>query len=173
MIRPIRISKFLSPRVTVGLVGTLAIAGTENSRGDFWAMVVVVADTDMTRVVVGGMAEEVGAQVLFFLRSASGLSLKFSGKSRPLIHYPIFIHRRLSCLSNWQPYTHACYEHIHVRHLLSFAFLDNGARNACWHFIASLLRTSLGPIPSNGARNAVLASPSKDTKERQPIGLYN
>jgi hypothetical protein len=44
---------------------------------------------------------------------------------------------------------------------------------ACWYFLASLLRTGLGPIPSNGARNAVLASPSKDTKERQPIGLYN
>jgi hypothetical protein len=43
----------------------------------------------------------------------------------------------------------------------------------CWYFLASLLRTGLGPIPSNGARNAVLASPSKDTKECQPIGLYN
>jgi hypothetical protein len=34
-----------------------------------------------------------------------------------------------------------------------------------WHFLASLLRIGLGPIPINGARNAVLASPSKDTKE--------
>jgi hypothetical protein len=42
---------------------------------------VVVADTDVTGVVVGGMAEEVGAQVIFFLRSASGLSTKFFGKS--------------------------------------------------------------------------------------------
>jgi hypothetical protein len=76
-------------------------------------------------------------------------------------------------MSKWLPYTQACYEHIHVRHLLSFAFLGDGARNACWHFLASLLRTGLGPIRSNDARNAVLASPNKDTKEHQPIGLYN
>jgi hypothetical protein len=49
----------------------------------------------------------------------------------------------------------------------------HGQAKHCWHFLASLLRTGLGPIPSNGARNAVLASPSKDTKECQPIGLYN
>jgi hypothetical protein len=57
-------------------------------------MVVVVANTDMSGAVVGGMVEEVGAQVLFFLRSASRLSMKFSGKSRPLIHYPVFIHNK-------------------------------------------------------------------------------
>jgi hypothetical protein len=54
-------------------------------------MVVVVADIDVSGAVVGGTTEEVGAQVLFFLRSASGLSTKFSGKLRPLIHYPVFI----------------------------------------------------------------------------------
>jgi hypothetical protein len=59
----------------------LATAGTENSQRDFWAMVVVVADTDVTGAIVGGMAEEVGAQVLFFLRSAFGLSTKFFSKS--------------------------------------------------------------------------------------------
>jgi hypothetical protein len=42
---------------------------------------------------------------------------------------------------------------------------------AHWHFLASLLRIGLGPIPSNGARNAMLASPSKDTMECQPIGI--
>jgi hypothetical protein len=57
-------------------------------------MVVVVADTDVSGAVVGGMAEEVGAQVLFFLRSASGLLTKFSSKSRPLIHCPVFIHNK-------------------------------------------------------------------------------
>jgi hypothetical protein len=56
-------------------------------------VVVVVADIDVSGAVVSGMAEEVGAQVLFFLRSASGLSTKFSSKSRPLIHCPIFIHK--------------------------------------------------------------------------------
>jgi hypothetical protein len=73
----------------------LATARIENSRRDFWAMVVVVvADTDMSGAVVGGMAEEVGAQVLFFLRSASRLLTKFFSKSRPLIHYPVFIHNK-------------------------------------------------------------------------------
>jgi hypothetical protein len=73
----------------------LATTRIENSRRDFWAMVVVVvADTDVSGAVVGGMTEEVGAQVLFFLRSAFGLSTKFSGKSGPLIHYPVFIHNK-------------------------------------------------------------------------------
>jgi hypothetical protein len=94
VIRPVWISKFLSPRLTVGLVSTLTTTGIENSRRDFWAMVVVVADIDVSGADVGGMAEEVGAQVLFFLRSASGLSTKFSGKSRQLIHYPVFIHNK-------------------------------------------------------------------------------
>jgi hypothetical protein len=43
-------------------------------------MVVVVADTDVSGAAVGGMAEEVGTQVFFFLRSASGLSTMFFGK---------------------------------------------------------------------------------------------
>jgi hypothetical protein len=153
-------------------------------------MVVVVANTDMSGVVVSGMAEEAGAQVLFFLRSASRLSTKFSGKLRPLLFSSTTRkHRRLSFMSKWLPYTHACYEHIHVRHLLSFVFpgngarnaywhflallrtglgpiLGNSARNACWHFFASLLRTVLGPIPSNSAKNVMLASTSNDTKER-------
>jgi hypothetical protein len=64
-------------------------------------MVVVAADTDVSGAVVGGMAEEVGAQDLFFLRSASGLSMKFSGKSRPLIHYPVFIHNKEENIENY------------------------------------------------------------------------
>jgi hypothetical protein len=76
-------------------------------------------------------------------------------------------------MTKWLPYTHACYEHIHVRHLLSFAYPGNGTRNARWHFLASLLRTDLGPIPSNNTRNVMLAFPGKDTKEHQLIGLYN
>jgi hypothetical protein len=71
----------MSQRLTVHPVGTLATAEIENSQRDFWAMVVVVADTNVSGAVVGGMAEEVEAQVFFFLRSASGLSMKFSGKS--------------------------------------------------------------------------------------------
>jgi hypothetical protein len=72
----------------------LATARIENSRRDFWVTVVVVADNDMSGAIVGGMAEEGGAQVLFFLRCAFRLSTKFSGKSRPLIHYPVLIHNK-------------------------------------------------------------------------------
>jgi hypothetical protein len=43
---------------------------------------------------VGDVAEEVEARVPFFLRSASGFGMKLSGKSNPLIHYPVFIHNR-------------------------------------------------------------------------------
>ena len=75
-------------------MGTLAIAGTENSRSDFWAMVVVVAGIDVSGSVVGGIVEEAEARVPFFLRNASGLGVKLSGKSNPLIHYPVFIHNK-------------------------------------------------------------------------------
>jgi hypothetical protein len=66
----------------------------ENSGSDFWAMIVVVAGTDVSGAFVGGTAAEVGARVLFFLRSASRSSIKFSSKSCPLIHYPVFIHNK-------------------------------------------------------------------------------
>jgi hypothetical protein len=71
------ISKFLSPMLTTGPVGTLAIVRTGNSRSDFWAIVVVVADTGVSSSVVDGVAEEVEARDPFFLRSASGLGMKF------------------------------------------------------------------------------------------------
>jgi hypothetical protein len=54
--------KVLALRLTAGPVGTLATARTENSQRDFWAMVVVVADTDVSGAVVVGMTEEVGAK---------------------------------------------------------------------------------------------------------------
>jgi hypothetical protein len=64
VISPVRSSKFLSPRLTADPVGTLATTRTENSRSDFWAMLMVVADTDMSGSVVGGVAEEVEARLL-------------------------------------------------------------------------------------------------------------
>jgi len=54
----------------------------------------MVVETDGAGVIgssVGGMAEEETTRVLFFLRSASGLLLKFADKLKPLIRYPIFI----------------------------------------------------------------------------------
>jgi len=69
----------------------------------------MVVETDVAGVIgstVDGVAEEEMARVLFFLRSASGLLLKFAGKLKPLIHYPIFIpikrgrkQQRLTCLN--------------------------------------------------------------------------
>jgi hypothetical protein len=83
----------------------------ENSRSDFWAIALVVAGTGMSGSVVGGVAEEAEAQDPFFLRSASGSGTKLSGKSKPLMHYPIFIHnrrkhRRLACMNKCLPYIH-------------------------------------------------------------------
>jgi hypothetical protein len=80
--------------LAAGLVGTLATAETENSHSDFWAMVVVVAGTDVSGSVVGGVTEEVEARVPFFLRSAFGSETKLFGKFNPLIHYHVFIHNR-------------------------------------------------------------------------------
>jgi len=69
----------------------------------------MVVETDGAGVIgstVGSMAEEETARVLFFLRSGSGLLLKFVGKLKPLIHYPIFIpiksgrkQQRFACLN--------------------------------------------------------------------------
>jgi hypothetical protein len=91
--------------LTASPVGTLAIAGTENLRSDFWAIVVVAAGTWVSSSVVGGVAEEVEARDPFFLRSASGSGINLSDKLKQLLHYPVFIHNRrkharLACKSN-------------------------------------------------------------------------
>jgi hypothetical protein len=65
-----------------------------NSQSDFWAIALVAADTGMSGLVVDGVAEEAEAQDPLFLRSASGSRTKLSGKSKPLMHYPIFTHNR-------------------------------------------------------------------------------
>jgi hypothetical protein len=84
----------------------------ENSQSDFWAIVLVAASIGMSGSVVSGVVEEVEAQDPFFLRSASGSKMKLFGKSKPLMHYPVFTHnrrkhRRLACMSKWLPYMHA------------------------------------------------------------------
>jgi hypothetical protein len=56
-------------------------------------MLMVVASTDVSGTVVGGVVEEVEAWVPFF-RSAFRSRMKFSGKLNPLIHYPVFIHNK-------------------------------------------------------------------------------
>jgi hypothetical protein len=61
VISPVLISKFLSPMLTADPVGTLAIAGIENSWSDFWAIVVVAASIGVSSSVVSGVVEEVEA----------------------------------------------------------------------------------------------------------------
>jgi hypothetical protein len=92
-------SKFLSPILIAGPVGTLAIA-------------LVAAGTGMSSSIIGGVVEEVEARFPFFLRGASGSGTKLSSKLKPLMHYFVFIHnrrkhRRLACMSKWLPYMHA------------------------------------------------------------------
>jgi hypothetical protein len=54
-----------------------------------------VADiAGVTGSSVGGVAEEETALERLFLRSDSGLSMKFSGRSKPGIHYLVFIHNK-------------------------------------------------------------------------------
>jgi hypothetical protein len=92
-----------------GPVGTLATTGTENLRSDFWAIATVVAGTGVSSSVVGGVAEEEEARDPFFLRSASGSGMKLSGKSKPLMHYPVFTHNRRISLYEQMATIHACY----------------------------------------------------------------
>ena len=66
-------SKFLLPLLIAGPTGTLAIAGTECSRSDFWAIAVVADGAGATGSFVGGVAEEEEVRDLFFLMSASEL----------------------------------------------------------------------------------------------------
>jgi hypothetical protein len=49
----------------------LAIAGTVNSRSDFWAIAIVVDGMGVTGSFVGGVAKEEAVRDWFFLRSAS------------------------------------------------------------------------------------------------------
>jgi len=67
-------------------------------------MVVVADDAGVTGSFVGGVEEEEAVRDLFFLRSTSGLSVYFFGKTKSVIHYPILIHNRrkqaeLACIN--------------------------------------------------------------------------
>jgi hypothetical protein len=88
--------------------GMLATARTENSRRVFSTMVFKV-DGAMSRGSVAARVMEGRMRRCWaFLRSDSGFSMKFVGKSKPLIHYPVFTHNRrkqaelaeLACISN-------------------------------------------------------------------------
>jgi hypothetical protein len=94
MINPMHSSKFLSPMLTAGLVGTLATTGMENSQSNFWAIAIVADGAEVTGSFVSGVAEEEAVCDRFFLSSASGFAVYLSGREKPVIHYPVFIHNR-------------------------------------------------------------------------------
>jgi len=73
VISPVLSSKFLSPTLMAGPVGTLVTAGTDYSRRVFWA-ISLVADGAAATVLLDGEAEE-EVHDLFFLRSASGFRM--------------------------------------------------------------------------------------------------
>jgi len=55
-------------------------------------MTIEVDGVEVTGSSVGEVAEEeTNFFLFFFLRRPSGLSVKFSGRSKPLIHYHVFV----------------------------------------------------------------------------------
>ena len=85
MISPVLSSKFSVSVLT---------AGTEYSWSDSLAITVVADGVGVTGSFVDGVEEEEVARDRFYLRSDSGSSMKLYDKSKPGIHYPIFIHNR-------------------------------------------------------------------------------
>jgi hypothetical protein len=76
-------------------------------------MVIVANGTGVNDSAAGGVAEEEEVRDLFFFRSASGLSRKLFGKSKPLTHYPVFIPQKrgrkqaeLACINYGYRYMH-------------------------------------------------------------------
>jgi hypothetical protein len=70
-------------------------------------------------------------------------SVKFGGKSKPVIHY---LSSSLIDKEDNQGYpilsnVHSCYDYKHMQSvdMLTLAFPGNGSRNACWYFLTSML----------------------------------
>jgi hypothetical protein len=77
-------------------------------------MTIVADGAEVTGLTTGGVAEEEEVRDLFFFRSAYRLSRKLFDRSKPLIHYPVFIppkrgrkQAELACIKLWLP-LHAC-----------------------------------------------------------------
>ena len=140
------ISKFTSPTSTLGPVATLAAEGTEKSRRVFSAMSSVIDGA----WEVGSLVDcEIGGGTTrgrTLLTSFSGFSTKFVGKEKPDIHYPVFIQsgenkkiNTLACISSsYLLLILPCLCTL-VNNFTPSAIPGNGARNACWHFLASPL----------------------------------
>ena len=145
-------SKFMSPTSMLGPVATLVAEGTEKSRRVFSAMGSVIVDgawkagSLVDNESLGGMTR--GRTLL---TSFSGFSTKFVGKEKPDIHYPIFIQSGENKKINTLAYISSSYLLLIlpclctlVNNFTPSSIPGNGARNACWRFLAS----SLGVVSS-------------------------
>ena len=127
-------SKFMSPTSTLGPVATLAAEGTVID-GAWEASSLVDCE-------IGGGT----TRGRTLLTSFSGFSTKFVGKEKPDRHYPIFIQlgenkkiNTLACISSsYLLLILPCLCTL-VNIFTHSVFPDNGARNACWNFLASPL----------------------------------
>ena len=104
------------------------------------ADVALMTDSDAENVWWGGTTR--GRTLL---KSDSGFYMKFCGRSKPVIHYPIFITTKektsqVGLFSKWIshfPFVHA------LPTQLTYAHPGNGTKNACWYFITSTSETGL------------------------------
>src|SRR6185503_2456192 len=96
-------------------------------------------------------SEEEQREVGPFSRASREFSMKFVGKEKPDIHYPVFIQlgenkkiNTLACISSsYLLLILPCLCTL-VNIFTPSAITGNGATNACWHFLAS----SLGVVSS-------------------------
>ena len=91
VIKPVLTSKFSPPILTSGPIGTLLVEGAEKSRRVFWAMQLeadgaLMIGSDAESVRWGGTTR---GRTLH--KSNYGFYVKFCGRSKPVIHYPVFI----------------------------------------------------------------------------------
>jgi len=78
------------------------------------AIAVDADGTGSSGAVVDGVAEEEEARDLFFLRSASGSSMKLFSKSKPRMHYPVFISSKRERKQAELAYINYSYHDMHV-----------------------------------------------------------
>ena len=140
-------SKFTSPISTLGPVATLAAEGTKKSWRVFSAMGSVIVDGAWKAGSLVDCENWRGMmQGRTLLMSISGFSTKFVGNEKPDIHYPVFIQlgenkkiNTLACISSsYLLLILPCLCTL-VNNFTPSAIPGNGARNACWHFLASPL----------------------------------
>ena len=81
-------SKFMSPTLMLGLVATLSVEGTENSRRVFSAIASRTSGASEIGSYAGRIARGGTTRGRALLTSLSGLSVLFFGREKPVIHYP-------------------------------------------------------------------------------------